>query len=353
MAAKKTVVHVIDSLTRGGAEILLVGVIQALPDFKHYIATLSNQIDFTVKELKNAEVLSFDYHGKSQIPVAVLRLRRVIKQIQPDIIHAHLYWSTVIARLARPGNIKFIFTVHSILSLDAFKMNHWSLILEKITYSKNQVLILVSKTVQDDYDKYVGIKGESYVLHNFVESAFFRPTFKTYKDKSLLRMVAIGNLKAAKNYIFLINAFKELKESNVSLDIYGEGSLRSELQKQIDKYDLPIHLMGKTDRVYDALPNYDVYVMSSVYEGFGIAPIEAMAAGLPVMLSDLPVLREITNNNAVFFNLNDTKDFVQKIKSILEGTINLDYFARVGHQYAGTVAKKEEYINKLKNIYLS
>jgi L-malate glycosyltransferase len=348
---RKKVLHVIDSLTRGGAEVLLIGVIQSLPDYEHQVVTLENKIDFSSKELNSVQVTSLGFYGKSQIPAAVFKLRNFIKQYQPDIIHSHLFWSTVIARLARPGKIKFIFTVHSILSLDAFKVNYLSLILEKFTYSKNQILISVSKAVQEDYNKYIGIKGQDYVLHNFIEPAFVQPTYKSFENKKLLRMVAVGNLKAVKNYQFLIDAFKELKGADVSLDIYGEGSLRIELQKEIDEFCLPIRLMGKINRVYEVLPNYDIFVMSSIYEGFGIAPVEAMAAGLPAMLSDIPVLREITNNNAIFFNLNETNVFVQKIKSILDGDTDLDSIAKAGHQYAGTISNKIVYINILKSIY--
>ena len=75
---------------------------------------------------------------------------------------------------------------------------------------------------------------------------------------------------------------------------------------KIDKYDLPVTLRGIIRETKPLFKNYDLFIQASLHEGFGLSVIEAMASGLPVFISDIPVFHEITNDFAHFFPLNDS-----------------------------------------------
>jgi glycosyltransferase involved in cell wall biosynthesis len=318
---RKLIVHVIDSLGLGGAEKLLINTITVLPDYDHVICLLTNVNKFNTDAfLQVKEVISLGGSSNAQLFGAVLKLRRVIRKYRPALVHAHLLKSTWVARMAVNKHIPLFFTVHNVLSEDAFKVNRSSYFLEKWSYRKNQFLIGVSREVLRDYDEWIGIKGRSEVVYNLIDPCFFEnaiPPDREHIDGKT-RLVAVGNLRRQKNYPNLLRAMEALKGRNVSLDIYGEGTLKGALQNLIDASGLNVRLMGRSDKIHELLPAYDGYVMASSFEGYGIAVVEAMASGLPVILSDLPVLREVSGGKGLFFNPEAPDDIILAIRSFLE-----------------------------------
>ena len=238
------------------------------------------------------------------------------------------------------------------MSHDAYLKNRFALPLERLTYRRRHALIAVSRYALDDFDRHVGVKGKAFVLHNSIAEAFFeRPPAEIWTPGRPFRLVAVGNLKEAKNYAFLIEAFRGLAGAPVSLDIYGEGALRPALQAAIDTDRLPIRLMGQSADLPGLLAGYDGYVMPSLYEGFGIAAAEAMAAGLPMLLSDLAVLREVAQGEALFFDPSEPASFVARVRDILAGRIDLARLSTEGRRIAGENYRRPAYVEKLRGIY--
>jgi glycosyltransferase involved in cell wall biosynthesis len=121
-------------------------------------------------------------------------------------------------------------------------------------------------------------------------------------------------------------------------------------QNEIDKNDLAINFKGQAHHIYEILPRYDMYVSSSAHEGFGIATVEAMASGLPVLLSNLPVFHEVTFNNALFFDIQDPMSFKILIQEIFEDKYDLNKLSQKGIDIAKQYTK-EIYLKKLFYIY--
>jgi glycosyltransferase involved in cell wall biosynthesis len=349
---KKTIIHIIDSLHRGGAETLLANTISELSEYNNIIVLLYSGNVFQ-EELNNIEIIELNINSKWAFFQAVIKLRKIIAKYNPHIVHSHLFRSTLIGRISCPPSVRFIFSVHSLLGNELFENNKLYVLAENLTYTKRQTLISVSEQVRKNYSQFIKIKGLDYVLYNYVEPKFFSNVARKVNDQKALKLVAVGNLKEAKNYIYLINAFKFLKDKNISLDIYGDGPLKGDLQKLISDHNLNIKLMGSNNNICKILPDYDVYVISSLHEGFGIAPMEAMASGLPVMLSDIAVFREVVQDNAIYFDPYNVQDFINKMNMIEGGLINLDSIAELGYKRAKAVADKAVYIQALKKIYSS
>jgi glycosyltransferase involved in cell wall biosynthesis len=349
---KPRIVHVIDSLARGGAETLLVNL---LPDLsRHFdvvLVTLNQVCDFDPEEVICSAFHCLDVRRSADLAPAALRLRRLIRQYRPDLVRAQLYTSSLIARVATPKEVPLIFSIHSRMSSDAYTRNRLALPLEKLTYAKRHGLVAVSNDALTDFDGWVGIKGRSWLLHNYVSPLYFERSRVRTGFGSEVRMVSVGMLKEAKNYFFLLEAMKQLRDVNISLHIYGEGALRAALQHEIDAHRLPVVLKGKRSDIFDVLPNYDLFAMSSTYEGFGIAPAEAMAAGLPLLLSDLTVLREVTHGNALFFDPADPASFASAARNAIDGRADVESLSRRGIQIAREHYQKEGYLRRLLTIY--
>jgi glycosyltransferase involved in cell wall biosynthesis len=350
--ARPVIVHVIDSLVRGGAETLLVNLLPALAQrYDIILVTLRPDRDVPAEDVACREYHCLGYTGAASLAACAWKLRRIIRSHRPDLVRAQLYLSSVVARLATPREVPLVFSIHNPMSADSYRRNRLALPLEKLTYRKRHALISVSDDALRDFDRWVGVKGRSYVLHNFINPAYLEASSVRDSVGRPIRMVAVGMLKEQKNYFYLIEAFRKLKGREVSLDIYGEGPLRAKLQAEIDRHGLPITLKGKRGDIYKVLPDYDLYVMSSAYEGFGIAPVEAMAIGLPALLSDLPVLREISGGSALFFDPTDPAALVRIVERILAGEVDLKALSEGGIARAASRYQKSDYVEKLGAIY--
>jgi glycosyltransferase involved in cell wall biosynthesis len=346
----KKLLHVINSFGIGGAEKLLVGVINHLQDFEHHLLVLRGPVDLE-KQLTNLS--SFHNLNTHSFKTALIKLpavKKIIREGRFDIVHSHLYEANIVARLAVPKKIRLFNSIHAVSSLASYRNSKASLFLERLTYKKRHHLIHVSKTVAADFDAHVGIKGPSTVLYNYVDDKFFQESKKNFSPDRL-KLVAVGNLREQKNYPYLIEAFKKMPAS-VSLDIYGEGTMRSHLQSLIDQHNLPIQLKGIRDDLFQILPQYDLFVMSSFFEGQSLALLEAMACGLPALLSDIPVLREVGEKFALFFNLDDPLSLVNRITEVMDKKHDLVKMSRSGYAFSVEHAKQNAYMNKLKSLYL-
>ncbi|MCR6722489.1 MAG: glycosyltransferase family 4 protein [Chitinophagaceae bacterium] len=210
----------------------------------------------------------------------------------------------------------------------------------------------MSEVVLDDYRRYIGVKGPATVLHNFVADRFFSQAPRHWAPGKPLKLISVGTLKPAKNYAFLIRACKKLPQY-CTLDIYGDGPLKEELQDLIEKEKAPVRLCGGRSDIDTLLPLYDVFVMSSSVEGHPVALVEAMASGLPAIMSDIPVLHEATGGKGIYFSLEKPEAFTNAIRDILDGKTDLNEFAVHNHQYAQQTARKEGYLNRLMELYES
>ncbi|MEO9485818.1 MAG: glycosyltransferase [Ekhidna sp.] len=349
----KKILHIIDSLETGGAEILLIGLVNGMKQYDHFILTLTPKNDFNIQI--NAKIECVNYRGKIDTLKAISHINSIIKSNGIDLVHTHLLTSTFLGRLGKPSKTKLVFSVHNILSESAFKVSKLSWLLEKITYRGIHHVIFVSQEAKKDYDKSIGLKGNSSVIYNYVEDNFFDNNLETGVrpgSDSPLKLVAVGSLKSQKNYHFLISSLVDY-EGDVQLDIYGDGPLRKSLHEYIHLLGIhqKVRLMGKHKKISTILPAYDLYVMASTYEGFGIAPLEALASSIPALLSEIPVFKEVIGDNAIFFDPKSKEDFNSKLLQLQSKPTLRHKLSKTGRERAEEIGKKVDYIRKIDQLY--
>jgi glycosyltransferase involved in cell wall biosynthesis len=351
---KKTIIHVIDSLGIGGAEVLLRTSLSVMPQYRHIVCYLTPPHDLA-PSLEADKIYFLDLRRNFDFIKCALKLRKIIVREKAVLVHAHLLKSTWVSRLASWKKTPLIFTIHNVLSEDSFKINRLSYYIEKHTYKKSQSIISVSKGALYDYEKWIGIKGRTYILYNIVEECFFKAG-ENYQPvtETTTRLIAVGNLRRQKNYGALLKAFMLLKNEKVMLDIYGKGDLLNELQSFIEEQQLPVNLKGQAENISEILPGYHGFIMPSFFEGYGIAPVEAMAVGLPVLLSDLDVLREITDNKALFFHQEEPEKIAEAIKNFIKMSPEEKLrMSNEGKMRARAIARKENFMSSIQDIYQS
>lgn len=349
---KPSLLIIIDNLKKGGAEILLAGTLADL-NKKYYITlvTLSDECQFTNQEIRCDKKYTLGFKNKFSIFSCALKLKKIIKESKPGFIHSHLFYSSLIARIACPSSIPLFYTLHGEMSKNVFNNSKIFTFLEKKTIKKNHTVIAVSNTVMEDYQNTISRNCRSFVLKNYISDLYFSKKVFTKKNPDIkeLKLVAAGNIKKTKNYHFLLEAFSQLQEYNISIDIFGSGN-QNIFNDKIRLNNLKITFKNSADNLHEIFPKYDLYVSCSKHEGFGIAAAEAMASGLPLLLSDLPVFHEITFDNALFFDIQDPMSFVDLIKKIFEGKYNLNQLSENGIEIAAQYSK-QRYLANLYSIY--
>ena len=315
---KKTILHFIYDLGRGGAETMLVKVLKELPEYENIVVTLYDNNQFG-NELACDKFICLKQRSLFFFPLTAFTLHKLIKKHRVNIVHTHLFWPTIIARMATPRYVTLITTIHAFIATSVEYKKWFIRLLDKLSYRlRKSVIIGVAKGATAEYFSFLQIKPyRSYSIYTFADTALFRQgVINVKKQQGPFRVISVGALRMQKNHRFLVDAFRLLKADNIQLDIYGDGPLRKELQEQITSSGVTINLKGMVTNMHEILPQYDLFVMSSTFEGFSLGVLETMAMKVPMLLSDIVSFREQCDDTAAYFNLKDKEEFIQKLKAL-------------------------------------
>ena len=283
-------------------------------------------------------------------------LKKRITEINPGIIHTHLYFSTIFARIASTGTNPIIHTYHSQYyrikypSLSA-KLKRWCLKwVDKLTYKEKYTILHVSRTQQLSNDSDIGIKN-SLVLYNYVEDIFYKTRrLGSFDNKTKLKIISVGNLKTEKNHLLLLKALRHLKHIPIHVNICGVGIDERMLQQYINKHSLPVTILGNQDDISVFLNQHDLFISCSVIEGFGISVAEAMASEIPMIISDIPTFKEITQNKGFFFQSKNARDLADKIE-LFYTSPTITSQSVMDCKAIAEFYRKSYYLKELKGLY--
>jgi glycosyltransferase involved in cell wall biosynthesis len=351
---KKKIIHFIFNLGRGGAETMLVRVIKELPEYEHVVVTLF-PMNHWGNELQCDKLICLDLSSLFSLPLAVFKFRKVVKNEKPAIVHTHLFWPTVIARLSVPKKIPLITTIHAFIKTSLEYKNWHVRLLDKLTYRvRKNIIIGVAQGVTSEYFSLLQLKPyKAFTLYTFVDTARFNTAARQEQSSSpVFKVVSVGALRQQKNYPWALKAFEKLKDQNIELHIYGVGNLQEELQKTIDETGAKVLLKGEVKNIEAIIPQYDLYLMTSTYEGFSLSVLEAMAMGMPLLLSDISSFREQGEDTAVYFSLTDEQDLPAQLLAFSKmPKEELKVMAEKGRQRAVQHFTLPQHVEGLRKIY--
>ncbi len=212
------------------------------------------------------------------------RLRELIKELMPDVVVSFMAEPNFRAIVASLGlKIPVIISVRNDPNKEyAGKKYYYA---QKFLFPFANGYVFQTEDAKNWFPK--KIQRKSTIILNQVAPDFFN-----MEKKSEDYYVAVGRLTKQKNYSMMIKGFQKFlsQHPQEQLYIYGEGEDRQMFQKMIDDYSLEknIHLMGRTENVPEILSHAKAFVMTSNYEGMPNAMLEAMAVGVPVIVTDCP-----------------------------------------------------------------
>lgn len=183
-------------------------------------------------------------------------------------------------------------------------------------------VITVSEFSKDEIVKYYGIDRDKIsVVYNAVGDSF-RPV----PDEELSKkkyFLAVSSLNYRKNFLSVLSAFEIFHKENKDTQLYVIGDIRNANFKgvNIDRfYDNPsIKFLGRVsdEELVKYYSNAAAFVYPSIYEGFGIPPLEAQTSGCPVVVSDIPPLHEVVQESGLYCNPYDVNDIASAMNDIL------------------------------------
>lgn len=200
----------------------------------------------------------------------------------PEIVHGHFYPNGFFCRrLKKKFEVKCFVTEHaSELYSDRIGFLHRRMM--KRAYEGADCVIAVSGALKRRMERYTA--REIHVVSNVISDSF---RYSDCPRKKGFRFLSVGHVIEIKGMRILIEAFEELQSDleDVSLAIVGDGALREELEAYAEKKGLRIQFMGEVEheRLPDIYRQSDCFVLPSLMETFGVAFVEALACGLPVI----------------------------------------------------------------------
>ena len=319
------ILQVITSLQTGGAEKLIVDVV---PKYKH----LGLDVDVLLfdgkdtpfkRQLENAgiKVFSLGYGGSVYNPLYILKLMPYLRKY--DIVHTH---NTAPQLFAALGSVLCSVVLCTTEHTTSNRRRDWKWYrpIDKWMYSRYKKVICISDSTEENLRKsidcnsdkicsiYNGIDFESYDK----ASPIAKDSITPYINRKVIAMVA--GFRYQKDQETLIRAMSYVPK-DVELWLIGDGERRTIIEQCVKEKGLEnrVRLLGIRNDIPSILKTVDIVVQSSHWEGFGLAAVEGMAAGKPVVASNVAGLSQVVSNAGVLFPLGDDKALADILNKLL------------------------------------
>lgn len=328
------ILHIITTLGSGGAEKMLVDLVIEMKkkDVLCEVAILTKKDDFFSEKLLKHGVKVYWGSTKQVYNVQnIFFIRSILKNHQFDVIHTHLFATqlyTPIAMKLLSINTKLVTTEHSTHNKRRDKRLFF--LLDHFIYKQYDKIIAITKATKDNFNKYLkGTEYKTVVIENGIDLQQYEVA-ATSDRKSLVSSITLNDkiilmvaaMREEKDHETLIRASKMLPEDYLFIFV-GDGERMDRVKEYANNYGSSrIHFLGKRNDVPSIMKAADIFVLSSKWEGFGLVAVEAMAAGLPVIVSDVPGLRDVVKDaGGTLFEAGNEQDLVKKILTITNSSL--------------------------------
>ena len=308
---KLHVLFFVSRLNGGGAEMHMLRVMNHLDRsrFRVSLAVTRPAGSFESALAEDVRMHVLGTGGSDSTTVRMLRavgpLRRLMSEERPDVVCSVMELANIVnvraARGAepRPRVVLGVQTPPSIaLRYKFHPVNALALKIVPRVYPQADRVVALSRGVAEDVASLApGVRGRVSVIYNAgvedgVAEKAREPLGEHEGDGTGPLVVACGRLKSLKGFNYLIDAVAEVRKGGLParLWIVGEGEERRSLEGQVERLGLggAVRLLGFQSNPFKFMAAADVFVLSSLFEGFGNVIVEAMACGTPVVATDCP-----------------------------------------------------------------
>lgn len=317
------ILHITYGFQIGGIETMLCNIAneQARLGHRIYLMAIDKDVNEELKEKlgKNVRFICIGRKSGSKSLMSVLKLNIAIRSIKPDIVHIH--HSSIIRFIIDPfGMIKICFTFHNMCMPGDIKYMY-----------KYKYIYAISDAVRTNIKACTGLESET--VYNGINTEYIKTKNAPINSGENINIVQVSRLMhEIKGQHILIRAIEKLVHEkgrrNIKLYLIGDGDSREYLENMVKEKCLTpyIQFVGAKNQsyVFEHLCEYDLFVQPSINEGFGLTVAEAMAAKVPVIVSDIEGSMEIIGYGkyGYCFKNGDADDCAAKIEMFVNGKFN-------------------------------
>lgn len=322
------ILYVITGLGVGGAENIAINLADKAKTLGHdvTIVYLTGAVELA-PHCKDIPLISLEMTDYKDFFKAINRLRKLIQQLKPDIIHSHMVHANILSRLVRlfVSIPRLVCTAHSTDEGGTARMLAYRLTdrLADITtnVSVEAVQVFESKGAVPK-NKMIAV-ANGIDTTRFVENFSLRQSVRNeFNLGNTFTLAAVGRLEPQKDYLNLLQALRLVLEQGKSahLLIVGAGSQEQKLKAFVNESNLTAHItwLGIRKDVESVMNAADLFVLSSACEGFGLVVAEAMSCEKVVVATDCGGVREVVGAPELLVPAQDAKLLAKKIIAIME-----------------------------------
>lgn len=295
-----SILFVSTGLGQGGAEAQLTRLAVRLKQRGWTVRVVSMLPPSAYTEVLSAagvSISSLNMRRKIPDPRAVLRLAQIIREVRPALVHAFMIHANLLCRITRMVCPMPLLICSARSIYEGGRLREWAY---RLTDPLSEV---TTQVCQAGLERYICRRlvpaHKALYIPNGIEVEQFVPDVEARRQMRRQLGVedafvwgAVGRLEPPKDYPNLLQAFKQVVNTTYQktcLVIVGDGSLRRTLQEQVELFSLQnhVHFLGSRIDVAKILQMLDAYVMSSAWEGMSNALLEAAAAALPIVATDV------------------------------------------------------------------
>ncbi len=366
------IAYFLGSLNRGGTETLICDIC------RNYAVTPFDLVCVYRHEGNMSE--DFRQTGAPLIRVPkrkgylryLLDLRRTFLNEHVGIVHSQTLSNTMFLSIALLGTgIKIVTTFHG-----HFDSTPW--IIRKIVYRTSNYIICVSNHLKEFTEKKWNLPEENklHVVYNGIDFSKIdsaRPSLEFTNQPQRIRLAMVGNFVSGRSQNIIAKSIHLMRQQGIyNFDFYFIGRRADQEARRYDecvqyceKHQLSnVYFLGSRGDVPELLKTMDGFVYSTEHDTFGIAVIEAIAAGLPIVINDYDVMTEVCNlglpasNRAIrFFRTDDVVDCADMMRELITDIEESKQKLLADCQSAAAAAKQkysiEKHIQQLLKLYQS
>lgn len=348
MEGKKSVLFLINTLRDGGAEKILVDLVNHLDPEKYdievrliyrhgvYLDKLHESVKLTCVSGKIGTLKARIVSRLLPLLSSKILHRLIIRgSYDTEIAFLEGYATKVIAGASKCQ--RKIAWVHCDLTKTEWIDGVFKSEQEQIEcYKQFDTVVCVSNSVQVAFKERIGDLSTTCVKYNPIDDDRIRllSSDKTTRSasKKTLTLFSMGRMSYPKNYLRLLKTIHHFQQAGMQLELWllGDGPQRAELEQYVnDNTVRNVWMPGFIDNPYPYLSAADLYVCSSVYEGYSTAVSEALILGVPVMTTDVAGMRELLGNSEYGLIVeNEDKAFEEGLKQLLNDPSLLQFYKK-------------------------
>lgn len=362
------IAHFIDSDDPGGAEMLVVEICKCLNRYGFQLEVLHFGNTWLKKECDKFSIPSIIvpghkyYKSAKTMPIFSLVFKRFLQRRNIDILHSHLFGSITGACITTfLTKIPHIGTIHDTYTIEEKKSRIRLILLSSLLKTR---LITVSEAMKNYLRSLAKFPKATFeTIYNGVDLEKFsvqtdvRLRSEVELEPNDITLISVGRLVGIKGHEILVEAFDRLLKSKrpIKLLIVGDGPNRKNIESLITnrKLDNKVKILGFRHDIPQLLRLSDCFVLSSHSEGLSYSIIEAMASGLPLVVTDVGGNRELVIDGECGYLAppNDPTAFAERLQLLIDNEQKRKQFGRISLKLAREKFSLTTMLDKYVNIY--